>query len=80
MTEEIQVGDVVQLISGSPSMVVFRISKGRAAVCWSHYATGVIREQRIPIKALLKKAPYAKPERKAYTRGADRFAEMDEGY
>lgn len=54
---EIQIGDVVQLTSGSPRMTVFAIRKGRASVVWNHYPTGVVREQTISLKALVKPAP-----------------------
>jgi uncharacterized protein YodC (DUF2158 family) len=56
-TEEIQVGDVVQLTSGSPRMTVFAIRKGRASVVWNHYETGIIREKTISLKALVKPGP-----------------------
>ena len=65
-TEEIQVGDVVQLTSGSPRMTVFAIRKGRAAVVWNHYPTGIIREQTISLKALVKPAPYTRKQNYRY--------------
>lgn len=53
-TEQIEIGDVVQLTSGSPRMTVFAIRKGRASVVWNHYPTGIVREQAISLKALVK--------------------------
>lgn len=44
MSAEIQIGDIVQLASGSPRMTVFAIRKGRASVVWNHYPTGVVRD------------------------------------
>ena len=67
---EIQVGDIVQLISGSPRMTVYGISKGRAAVVWCHYMTGVVRTQRISLKALVKSSSYVR-RAKSYSRGPD---------
>ena len=52
--KEIQIGDVVQLTSGSPRMTVFAIRKGRASVVWSHYSTGIVREKTVSLKALVK--------------------------
>ena len=55
--DEIQIGDVVQLTSGSPRMTVFAIRRGRASVVWNHYPTGIVREQAISLKALVKPMP-----------------------
>lgn len=64
--DKIQVGDVVQLTSGSPRMTVFAIRKGRASVVWCHYATGIVRERTVSLKALVKPALI---QRGRYTRG-----------
>lgn len=73
--EKIQVGDIVSLVSGSPRMTVFNISKGRAAVVWSHYATGIVRERRISLKALVKSAVYV--NRKSYNKTRDEPFEVE---
>lgn len=61
--DEIKVGDVVQLASGSPRMTVYSITKGRAYVVWCHYATGIIRDRRISLRALVKTNSYARRPR-----------------
>lgn len=73
MSDQIKVGDIVQLMSGSPRMTVFAVRKARASCVWNHYPTGVIREQTISLKALVKTGPPAKYQPRRRTEEWEEF-------
>lgn len=75
--EKIEIGDTVYLKSGSPKMTVFAIAKGRASVVWNHYATGIIREQKVSLKALVKTIGSVSPTRRSYNRSRGRGPELN---
>jgi uncharacterized protein YodC (DUF2158 family) len=53
MTEQIKVGDIVQLKSGSPKMTVSSLSETKAWCTWYDFATNRLHEEVIfPLQVL----------------------------